>query len=525
MTFRIRTLLSLVLTLSLFAPAALAQSVGGSVVFAEDEEPDTLDPHKTSTALAGRILRYAGDTLLTKDLSGAYADGLAESWEASDDGLTWTFTLKEGVQFHDGSPMTAEDVRASIERAIDPETQSPIAGGLFEPVETIEVLDDRTLSLTLDRPFSPFLDNLTDPRGSIVNVEAAEEMGDDFGRAPVLTGPWQVESWASGDRITLTRNPDYAWGPSYTGGGAPYLEEVGFRIIPESATQVAAFEAGEVQAIPTFPPTDVERFQDDDAYAMESFLRKGVGLFMEFNTQAEPFTDRTVRTAMNHAIDPSVIVQVALEGLGEVAHGVLPPSIWGYWGGIEEYAPGYDPERALELFEEAGWTRDGDGPLMKDGEAFTFTLFTAPIDTWTRSAQIVQGQLAELGVSMEIQTFEFGTLLENLMAGEHQADFMGYTYTNPDIVQLWFHSSNIGTGLAHSHFPSDELDELIETSRTQTDEEARLETYAEIQRFVSDEALWVPLWTNQNFIGVDASVEGAEVHPEGFLLLNDAYID
>ena len=102
---------------------------------------------------------------------------------------------------------------------------------------------------------------------------------------------------------------------------------------------------------------------------------------------------------------------------------------------------------------------------------------------------------------------------------------MGYTYTNPDIVQLWFHSSNIGTGLAHSHFPSEELDALIEASRTETDEARRLETYAEIQRYISDQALWVPLWTNENFIAMSSRVSGAVVHPEGFLLLNDATLE
>ena len=502
-----------------------AQQVGGTVTFATTEEPDTLDPQRTSTAVTGGLLRYMGDTLLTKGLDGSFISGLAESWEASEDGLTWTFNLKPNVTFHDGTPLDAAAVKASFERAVDPATGSPIAGSLFEPIESIEVADDLTLSIILTEPFSPFLDNLADPRAAIVNAAAAQEAGSAFGRSPVLTGPWMIDEWRSGDRIVLTRNPDYAWGPAFAHDGAPYIENLVFRIIPESATQVAAFEADEIQVLSPVPPTDVERLQATGQYEFESFLRKGVGLFMEFNVLEAPFDDPTVRMAMAHAINKDVIVQVALQGLGVPAYGVLPPSIWGYWEGVEEYAPKYDPERALELFAEAGWTREGDGPLMKDGEPFAFTLLTAPIDTWTRSAQIVQGMLAELGVQMDIQTFEFGTLLETLKAGEQQADFMGYTYTSPDILYLWFHSSNIGTGLAHSHFDDERLDELIEQSRTQTVEEERLGTYREIQEYITDQALWVPLWINENYIGIQPSLQGAEVHPEGYLSLLDAYVE
>jgi peptide/nickel transport system substrate-binding protein len=518
-----RFVIALLSTLLLLV--ATAQQVGGTVTLSIAQEPDTLDPQRTSTAVTGEILRYLGDTLLTKNLNAEYAAGLAETWEASDDGRTWTFTLRPGIRFHDGTPLDATAVRDSIERARAPETQSPIAGSLFEPITAIEVVDDLTLTISLDEPFSPFLDNLTDPRSAIVNVAAADEQGTQFGRAPVLSGPWRFSEWRSGDRIILERNPDYAWGPEYTRGEAPYIEQLIFRVIPEAATQVASLEANEVQILNPVPPTDVMRLQDTGRYEFAEFLRKGVGLFMEFNVNNEPFDDLAIRQAMNHAINKDIIVQVALEGLGIPAYGVLPPSLWGYWEGMEEYAYAYDPERATALLEEAGWTRGADGIYQKDGQPLEFTLYTAPIDTWTRSAQIVQGMLSEAGVRMDIQTYEFGTLLELLMAGEHQADFMGYTYASPDIVHLWFHSSNIGTGLAHSHFNDATLDALIERSRTETDPETRLSTYQEIQQYIHDQALWVPLWINTNYIAIHPSVQNTQVHPDGFLVLLDAYVE
>jgi len=508
-----------------FGSFAAAQSGQNTLTLAYGEEPDPLDPQRTSTAVTGLVMRYAGDTILTKDLTGAYADGLAESWAASEDGLTWTFRLKPDVTFHDGTPLDASAVRDSILRALDPATQSPIAGSLFAPVTDIEVVDARTFRIQLESSFAPFLDNLTDPRGAIVQAAAAVELGADFGRKPVMSGPWRVEAWESGERIVLVRNDDYAWGPSYTRTGAPRIERIVFRIVPEAATRAAAFEAGEAQVVMPFPVNDVPRFLDDARFEMVSFLRKGIARLMEMNVLVAPFDDVRVRRAMNHAIDASVMVDVVLEGRGVQAYGVLPPSIWGYWEGIEDYAPSYDPDAALALLAEAGWTPDASGTLRKDGAPLTFTLLSPPFDDATRSAQIVQQQLAGIGVDMKIETIEFGTLLELAQEGTHQANLIGYTYANPDIVHLWFHSSNIGTGLAHSHFDSPELDALIERSRVETDEAVRLEAYADIQRFVADQALWVPFYINDNYIATSASLEGEQVHPDGFLLLNDASLD
>jgi peptide/nickel transport system substrate-binding protein len=293
--------------------------------------------------------------------------------------------------------------------------------------------------------------------------------------------------------------------------------------MPESAAQVVAFERGELSIL-SVPPTDVKRLQAMARYQVFTFLRKGVGLFMEFNVIREPFSDLRVRRAFNHAIEKKSVLEIGLEGLGEVAHGPLPPSIWGYWDGITGYAPGYDPAQAKRLLAEAGWQPGQGGVLQKDGKPFAFTLLLAPIDTWRRSAQIVQAQLRAYGIQMEIQTFEFGTLLAKFRAGDQQAGLMGYTYTSPDIVHLWFHSSNVGTGLAFSHHKDPALDKMIQASRSEVDQRKRLEIYREIQKFIVDKALWVPLWTNMNYVFLQPNVEGARIHPDGFVVLNDAFL-
>jgi peptide/nickel transport system substrate-binding protein len=502
---------------------AQESKVGGTWTIAIGQEPDTLDPQKTGAAVAATIFTLVGEPLLAKDFQSRVVPGLAESWTISPDGLQWTFRLKAGAVFHDGTPVTAQAVKGSIERALAPETKSPVAKAQLGPVAAVDAVDARTLRITLKEPFAPFMANLTDSRLSPVSVKAAEAAGAGFGRAPVSDGPYTVKEWVSGHHITLVRNSGYTWGPSYMHKGPAYVEQVTYRIIPDSATQVAAFESGEVSEL-GIPPHDVTRLVNSKKYQIFHFLRKGVGLFLEFNTTREPFNDLRVRRAMNYAINKDVLVKVALEGQGEAAYGPLPPSIWGYWPGIVDYAPHYDPGKAKQLFAEAGYAPGPDGILSKGGRPLSFTLFTTPIDTWTRSAQLMQAGLRAFGVKVEIQTYEFGTLLEKLKKGDHPAEFMGYTYNEPDIFFVWFDSANIGTGLNFSHYADKKLDAMIEQARRTMDTAKRAALYADLQRYVVDTALWVPLWTNINYIALQPSIKDAKIHPDGYVFYGDAYL-
>ena len=365
---------------------------GGELVLVSTVDPDTLDPQKTSAAVTGNMMRFLGDTLVTKDLRGNYTAGLAKSWTVSRDGLTWTFQLKENVRFHDGTPLNAQAVKATIERAVAPETKSPIAGALFGPVASVQAEGNLTAVIKLKESFSPFLDNLTDPRAMIISPQAVQQLGDRFGRSPVGTGPFKFQEWRSADRVVLVRNPDYQWGPSYVHAGPPYVERLVLRIMPEQAAYVAAFERGEVSILwpDITPPTDVRRLQAGGKYAFFTFLRKGLAEMMEFNVTKEPFTDVRVRRAFAFGIEKKSILHIALEGLGEVAYGPLPPSIWGYWDGIVNHSPGYDPGQAKRLLAEAGWQPGQGGMLQRDGRPFVFQGFIPPTDLARRTAQIVQ---------------------------------------------------------------------------------------------------------------------------------------
>lgn len=530
MSYRVRSCRLLSACCALTAALVLTACSGGgesaqtdnTLTMAITEEPDTLAPYKTDTAVTGLILRYAGDTLITKSPDGEYVPNLAKSWTSSADGRSWTFQLKKGVKFQNGDPVDAQAIKASLERATDPDVVSGVASGLFSDIKDVQVLSSHKVRLKLKHPSSVFLDNITDPRAAIVDVEAAKQLGDDFGRTPVLTGPWQVTQWRSADKIVLKKNPDYAWGAPFVHSGPPHISKLVFQVMPEAAAQAAALESGGVDMLTDVPTAQVEQFTEDkENYNSYSSLRNGVGLFLEFNVTKAPFDDRTVRRAFNYAINKQPLIDVALSGRGQPACGPLPPTIRGYWQGICEYAPQHNLDKARQLFNQAGWQQSG-GKLSKDGQSLEFTLCTTDIQSWSQSAQLMQQQLKQLGITMRIQNYEFGTLLDRIKKGQCSAHFMGYTYTNPDILYLWFHSSQIGDGLNLSHYRDPQLDQMIEEFRRTTDQQQQTELLRRIQTYVVDKALWVPLWNEQQFAVTQNELHGAKFSEEGYLVLQDA---
>jgi peptide/nickel transport system substrate-binding protein len=497
---------------------------GGELIITISELPDTLDPHKTGAAVTTTVLRNVGDPLIRKNFDGEFVPGLATEWEISEDGLTWTFKLREDVTFHDGTPLNAEAVKASFDRILDPETGAVSARTAVGSMYETSVVDEYTFQFVTEEPYAPLLNNLSAALLSPVSVAAADEMGEDFGRAPVMTGPWMVEEWRTGDRIVLKRNPDYNWGPDYMHEGPAHIETLTFISIIEEASRVAAFEAGETHQL-TLPAVDIQRMIDSDQYWIVDFLRLGM-VFVEFNVTKAPFDDITVRRAINHAINKEDVMGAAVEEFGQPGYGFLSPALFGYWEGIEEYSPAYDVEQAKALLAEAGWEdTDGDGILEKDGAKFEFTLLNLPTDSWGRAAQVVQSQLQEVGISMEIQQMEFAALLEEAEAGNHQAEMMGYTSSDPDIAFTWFHSSNAGTGLNMSHINDPELDAMIDDARTTMDVDERAEKYAEMQRYIVDLALWVPLWVDQYFVAFSKSLRNATFHEDGYTVYFDAWME
>lgn len=504
------------------APAAVPPA--GTYVTVIGQEPPTLDPATSSAALTAGMLRYIGDPMLTLDLKDKkYLPGLVTKWVVTKKGLQYDFTLRSGVSFQDGTPLTASAVVYTYKRDISPAMKSPVAAGDLGSVKQIKATGKYTFRIVLKQPNPFLLYNMTTGWLVALSPKAIAREGANFGRDPISTGPFKLQSWQTGSQITLVRNSKYHWGPSFmTNKGAPHIHTIIFRLIKDEATQTAAFQSGEVDSL-GLPTTSIQQFISAHKYKIFKYPRQGVGLFMEFNVTKAPFDDIRVRQALNYAIDKKSVMQIGIQGYGQTACGTLSPTIPGYWKGICNYKYKYNPAKALQLLKQAGYSMV-NGQLEKNGQPLSFTVITSPIDSWTRSATVLQQQLKSLGITMNIQTLDFGTELKTAGSGASQADFLGYTYATSHIFYIWFDSSQIGTGLANSHFNSPKLDKLIHENDTTTNTKKRYAIDEQIQKFIADEALWVPLWINNNYVAFQPRVHGVVVDRVGNVYLQDATV-
>ncbi len=501
-------------------------TVSGDLIVRVAELGDNMDPGQTSSLQTGITLRLVGDTLIGKDYDGNFVPHLATAWEISESGLDWTFHLRDDAKFHDGTPVDAEAVRFTFARLFDENFAAGSAkaqlGSLIP--DTLAAPDATTVTFSLAEPFAPLLQFLTQSSLSIVSPTAVQADPDGFARKPVLSGPYIFEEWREGDRVILKRNPDYAWAPGYLHqepAGA-FLESITFQSIVEDAAASAAFEAGEVHQLP-IPEPDIQRLQDADQYNIISYDVQGVQFFC-WNVTKAPFDSKDLRFALMGATDKESMVDAALEGFGKPAYTYMSPAQPMWDADSPNYAPAYDPEAVKATLAELGWAdSDGDGVLEKDGVKLAFTVLLTPDDYVVRSAQVLQANLADVGCSMELQQIEFATLLDMVIRGEHQAAIIGYSYSDPDFAFQLFHSSQL-TSVNFPKVNDPALDALIEKQREEMDPAARATACAELQKYISDQGLIIPLFVQTNYIAYSRDLKGAALHPDTYTVYYDAYL-
>ncbi len=490
---------------------------GGSIVITYKDDVATLDPAIGYDWQNWSMIKSIFDGLMdyvpgTTELR----PGLAESHEVSEDGLTWTFTLRDGVTFHNGRAMTAEDVKYSLDRVTRPETQSPGAGffgsiagfdaisdGSADTLEGVKVIDDKTVEITLSRPDATFLHVMALNFASVVPQEAVEASGQDFGKEPVGTGAFKLEDWTIGQRLVLAKNADY-WRE-----GVPYLDQITFEVGQEPIVALLRLQNGEVD-VPGdgIPPAKFVEVMSDPAQAARVVeggqLHTG---YITMNTQMEPFDDVKVRQAVNMAINKDRIVQI-INGRAVPASQPLPPTMPGYTEAYDGYA--YDPEAARALLAEAGL----------DG-GFETELYVMNTDPNPRIAQAIQQDLSEIGIDASIQSLAQA----NVIAAGGEADQapmiwsggMAWIADFPDPSN--FYGPILGCagavqgGWNWSWYCNEELDAMAAEADSIVDPEAtdeRLAKWSDIYTRIMEDAPWAPVFNEQRYTMKSARMGGAD---------------
>ena len=470
-----------------------AQAQGGTLVAAISGEPDQLDPHSTTAYPAFQVLENVYDTLVQPDANLDFEPALATEWEVSDDQLTWTFTLREGVTFHDGSDFTAEDVVFSYNRIIDEELANAYR---FSAVEDIRAGDDdMTVEIDVSQPTPNLLANIGAFKGmAIVPSEFDESMASE----PVGTGPFVFDSFDEGQNIQLSANPDY-WGEG------PFLDGVTFQFVAEPTVALTNLQGGQAHWTDNIPPQQIEQLSGDDSLVLETVPSNDYWYFAA-NYDREPFDIPEVRQALAYAIDREAITEAAKFGAATPNQTAIPEGSTFY----SDYAPyEHDPDRARELLDEAG-VEDLELELMVTDE-FPETI---------QVAQVMESQLAEVGITASIRTLDFAAWLDEQGKGNFDVFILGWLGNiDPDDFYYAQHHSE---GAFNFHgYDNPEVDRLLDAARVETDTNARKALYDEAVKHIVDDASYVYLYNPDVVQAWVPAVEGYEARGDRAIRFED----
>ena len=481
-------------------------------------EPKSLDPQAVTAVNDFRILINLYDGLVRYQPGSLEVEpALAESWQISDDGKTYTFKLREGVKFHDGTPFNAAAVKFNFDRMLDEDHPYADTGPFplaffFQAIRETRVIDDYTVQFELDQPYAPLLSNLAYPTGLMVSPAAVKAKGGDYGRHPVGTGPFKFAKWESNRLVALEKNPAY-W------DGAPKLNAVVFRPITDANTRVTELLSGGIDLMVEVPPDNMAMLKDDPMFSV--YEQAGPHLwFLILNMKEGPFQDKRMRQAVNYAINKEALVNQVLQGTATVADSPVPAAF--AWAHNEELQPyPYDPAKARTLIKQAG--HEGAKLTFYVTEGGSGMLNPIPMGT------AIQADLKAVGLDVSIETYEWNTFLGKVnpgLAGKADMAEMAWMTNDPDTLpylalrsDAWPESGGFNSG----YYANPEVDRLLEAARAETDPARRAELYKEMQAIVHEDAPWafIANWKQNAVAG--ANVKGFELQPSFLLLLKDTH--
>jgi peptide/nickel transport system substrate-binding protein len=476
--------------------------------------PSGIDPHINASSELGIPLSSVYDTLVFLDEeSDQFVPGLAEEWQVSDDGVVYTFSLRQDVVFHDGELFNAEAVKFNFDRITSPELASQKARFMLGSYNRTEVVDEYTVKIHLDEPFAPLLDSLSQVYLGMASPAAVEKWGSEYQLHQVGTGPYIFAEYTPGDRLLLKANRNYKWGPTLYQNETAQVDEIEFRFLTDPATRSAALETGEIQIMGEIPPQDVSRLEAGGEAAILPEPIPGLSLLFFLNSARPPLDELPVRQALLYGADRQAIITTVFRDYSPVAYGPLTAVTFSYDPAVKEFYP-FDPALAATLLDEAGWVdSDGDGVRERNGEPLVLEMYLMGWGSMPEVGQLLAAQWQEIGIGINSRIVSYPEALAIGGDGEHHLIPFTLGGSDPDILRTFFHAeAQFNWSKINDARLNDQLTEAAQTS----DRQERQELYRQVQQEIMAQALVLPVRDYVNLNGFNKQVNGLQFDAQGW---------
>ena len=500
---------------------APGQGQAQTVTYAAGADPDSLDPANAESNPSEAVNRMIFENLVKFDPKLNLVPGLAEKWEQAKDGMSWTFFLRKGVKFHDGTPFNAEAAKYFFDRMIGPE--KPSRAGLYAPlVDSATVVDEYTVKVNMKAPFAFLLNNIGHSASGIVSPTAHKAMGKDIARKPVGTGPFKFVEWKVGQEVILEANKDY-WDKAHM----PKVQRVVVRNIKDNSQRLAALKAGEIHGFEGLNPDDVKVVRADPNLQIILRPTNTTG-YVAFNYKVKELRDGRVRQAIAHAINKKAIVDALYGGTGMVANQFQAPPLWGYNKELKDYE--YNPERAKQLLKDAGFAQGLKDITWDDGKKEPLQFWYMPVSrpyypNPKEIAEAIAADLAKVGITVQLQTTDWAVYLDKRKNGQLPLYMLGWTGDNgdPDNFVCYFFCS---PGASREGFyANQQLTDVLMEAQKLTDQPKRAALYRKAEQMIHDDVARIFIANNQPPLPFSKKVKGYVANPTNSEFFNTVSIE
>lgn len=508
--------------------AAATPARGGSVTIGLSSAPDSLDPNVASSADDSLVMRQIFDSLVVQTPSHQFRPWLATGWKISSNGLAYTFTLRKGVKFTDGTPFNAAAVQANIERILRPATKSQYALSLLGSVTGAVVLGPYTVRLDLKTPYAPLLEGLSESFLGMESPAAIAKYGSSTGAHPVGTGPFRFVSETPGQQITLAANPKYDSPPADAShAGAPYLSGLTFKVVPDTTARTGGLRSGQLTAVEAVPAEQLASLKSDSALSVKVLSVPGATYAFYLNERVAPWGNVIARKAVRSAIDVPTIIKTLYFGQYPRAWSVLGPSTAGYDSALAgSYS--YDPKAARSALESLGYHLGSDGYLQKGGQDLTLLMVNDSPDYDKRFEidTIVAQELKAAGIKEEISDVAFAQYASATENGHYGMESFSVTAGTPSILDTIFNSKNQpdATDFLYNvaHYSSAQMDSLGARAAAASGTAADA-LYRQMQQLVFSQAVAIPVYVPVVTFAAQKTLHGVTFDPRDYPVFYDAW--